>query len=149
MVLLIFFDIVSKFLATKYLLPIGRRPLFFGVELIYVLNNGAAFNIFAGARYFLIALTSIMLLVLLFLLFFGKFANTFVEVCFLLIISGGLGNLINRITTGIVVDFFNFTFVNFAVFNIADCYVSIGVALYIFYSIYNRFKPEETVGAKQ
>ncbi len=137
--LLIGLDMMSKLMATAYLKPIGRMPFIPGLELVYVLNDGAAFSLFAGNTFFLIVLTSISILALIVILFSGRFDKLFYEICFVLIISGGIGNLIDRITTGVVVDFFNFTFVNFAVFNVADCYVTVGVALFAIYYTKQEF----------
>ena len=52
-----------------------------------------------------------------------------IRAALVLILSGGIGNLIDRVLHGYVVDFFATTFVNFAVFNVADCFVCIGVGL--------------------
>ena len=64
--------------------------------------------------------------------FFWKKPSSWLERwVFILIFSGGLGNLIDRVLNGYVVDFFATTFMNFAVFNVADCFVCVGAALFV------------------
>ncbi len=130
LILLIAVDFITKQLATAYLKPIGRTPFIPGLELVYVLNEGVAFSMFSGSWFMVVLLPLVTICVLTVLLFLGKLGGGFNDYCFILIISGGIGNIIDRILYGHVVDFFNFTFVNFAVFNVADCFITIGVALY-------------------
>ena len=59
--------------------------------------------------------------------------------CLLLIFSGGIGNLIDRVAQGYVIDYFEFLFMDFAVFNMADVYVCLGVGLYARYVFYTEF----------
>lgn len=132
-VALIALDQITKYLATVYLAPVGTMPFLPGVmQLMYVLNDGAAFSLLAGNRIFLIAVTSLALLALLWYLFCSKkVTNRWERLALVLILSGGIGNLIDRILHGYVVDFFAVTFMDFAVFNVADCYVTVGVILLI------------------
>ena len=110
-------DQLTKHLATVYLAPVGAMPFIPGVmELRYVLNDGAAFSMLADAAVY----------------FFWKKPSSWLERwVFILIFSGGLGNLIDRVLNGYVVDFFATTFMNFAVFNVADCFVCVGAALFV------------------
>jgi signal peptidase II len=126
---LIALDQFSKYLATMYLAPIGTMPFLPGLELHYILNDGMAFSLFAGNRFLLIGVTSVALLAFAIYLFWKKPADKLEYISFVLILAGGIGNLIDRILYGYVVDFFNFTFVNFAVFNVADCFVTCGAVL--------------------
>lgn len=124
-------DQIAKVLATQYLAPVGTMPFLPGVmELRYVLNEGMAFSMLSGARWFLIGATSVALLALLWVIFCRRSKLKTLEYASLLLIAGGgIGNLIDRVLHGYVVDFFATTFVNFAVFNVADCFVCIGVGL--------------------
>ncbi len=141
--ILIAIDFITKQLATIYLQPVGRTSFLPGLELVYVLNEGVAFSMFSGSWLMVVALPMITVIVLIFLLFKGKLGGGFFDICFLMIISGGLGNLIDRILYGHVVDFFNFTFVNFAVFNVADCYITIGVVLYAIHMVLTELKSKK------
>lgn len=140
-VILIVIDQISKFLATQYLMPIGSAPLIPGIiELRYILNDGAAFSLFSGNRFLLIGVTSTALLALLVYLVWKKPENKLEYFSWLLVLSGGIGNLIDRILNGVVVDFFSFQFVNFAIFNVADIYVTCGVALLFVSICYGEYK---------
>lgn len=128
-------DQLTKHLATVYLAPVGAMPFIPGVmELRYVLNDGAAFSMLADAewgRVFLIVVTGLALAALAVYFFWKKPSFWLERWVFILIFSGGLGNLIDRVLNGYVVDFFATTFMNFAVFNVADCFVCVGAALFV------------------
>lgn len=125
-------DQLTKYLAQVYLQPVGTMQFIPGVmELRFVLNDGAAFSSFAGARSFLVLFTGIAIIALAVYLFWKKPEKWLERAAIVLLIGGGLGNLIDRVRTGVVVDFFATTFVDFAVFNVADCFVCIGAAMLI------------------
>lgn len=127
---LVALDQITKLLATQYLLPVGTAPLIPGIiELSYVLNDGAAFSFFSGNKFLLVGVTSVALIGLAVYLILKKPTNKREFYSWLLIFAGGVGNLIDRVLNGVVVDFFNLQFMNFAVFNVADIYVTCGVAL--------------------
>lgn len=127
-------DQLTKYFAQLYLQPVGTMPFIPGImELRFVLNDGAAFSSFAGARLFLILFTGIAIAALAVYLFWKKPPKRLERTALALLIGGGLGNLIDRVRTGVVVDFFATTFVDFAVFNVADCFVCVGAAMLILY----------------
>lgn len=127
-------DQLTKYFAQLYLQPVGTMPFIPGImELRFVLNDGAAFSSFAGARLFLILFTGIAIAALALYLFWKKPPKRLERTALVLLIGGGLGNLIDRVRTGVVVDFFATTFVDFAVFNVADCFVCVGAAMLILY----------------
>lgn len=139
-------DQLTKFLIVKNLAVLGTiAPFIPGVvQLRYTHNYGASFSILQGKQVFLITFTGVAMLVLMFLLFRGKFKSNAEKIAFIFIIGGGIGNLIDRVINGYVVDFIDLQFMNFAVFNVADCFVCVGVLLYIIYFVYN-----EIVNAKK
>lgn len=122
-------DQLLKVWATANLQPIGAMTLIpHVVELRYSLNEGMAFSLLWGKQGFLIAVTSVALIVLLGYLLLRK--PPFLErIAWTLVLGGGVGNLIDRIASGQVVDYINFLFVDFAIFNFADICVTVGVAL--------------------
>jgi len=123
-------DQVTKNVAVKYLKPIGSYPLWKDVfELTFCLNSGAAFSMLSDRRWLLITVTVIaMLLILAAGVMFRK-ASPFFFVSLGMIGGGGIGNMIDRISAGYVVDFFDFTLINFAIFNVADIFICVGAAL--------------------
>lgn len=143
--LLIGLDQLTKYWVTLALAPDGVAAFLPGImELRYVENDGAAFSMLANqewGRWFLIIVTSVALLVVLYLLLTRKLSDAkLCQAALVLIFAGGVGNLIDRIRTGYVVDFFATTFIDFAVFNVADCFITIGFALLILYFLLSEIK---------
>lgn len=123
-------DQLTKWLAVKFLEPIPTKPLIEGVlHLTYVENRGAAFGMLADNRWVFIVISTVTIMALLFFLYAGYSQNRLYAVSISLIISGGIGNMIDRIALGYVVDFIDFRLINFAVFNGADSFVCVGAAL--------------------
>ena len=124
-------DQLIKRWATAVLLPKTAMTLIPGVlELRYFLNDGMAFSMLAGKQKLLIAATSLMLLGVLWMLFARKL-TPLERVAWTLVLGGGIGNLIDRVLNGEVVDYINVLFMRFAVFNFADICVCVGVALWV------------------
>ncbi len=137
---LIALDQGTKYLAVKYLAPIDTLPLFQGIlHLTYAENTGAAFSILSGNQFFLKVVTLIAISLMVFVLYrlLKNPSETWLKVCFVLLISGGIGNLIDRVRLDSVVDFIDFRAINFAIFNGADSWVSIGTVL-LFYVVLTK-----------
>ena len=115
--------------ATANLMPVGAMQLIPGVvELRYSLNEGMAFSLLWGRQGFLIAVTSVALIALTVYLFWKR--PPLVErIAWTMVLGGGVGNLIDRVVSGRVVDYINLQFIDFAIFNFADIYVTGGIAL--------------------
>lgn len=114
-------------------------------ELEYVENDGAAFSSFSGKQGFLLAVT---IAVMLFVIFeFVRIPDgkryAWLRIDFLMIVAGALGNMIDRIRQGYVVDFFYFVPVNFPRFNVADIYVTLAMPLLIIL-LFFVYKDNET-----
>ena len=114
---------------------INKNFILFSLE--FVKNYGAAFNIFSGNRILLCSISIVFSIILLYLIFKKNFNNIFEELSYSFILGGTLGNGIDRILNGYVVDFINLNFINFPVFNIADISINIGfiLILYSFFKI--------------
>lgn len=126
------FDQIVKALAVRFLAPVTTVPIIPRVfHLTYIENTGAAFSIFAGKSIFLIVLTSALIAVLIWLLVSLPKTKAYLTMntAFALVIGGAVGNLIDRVRLGYVVDFFDFRLIGFAIFNVADCFVVVGCAL--------------------
>lgn len=105
-------------------------------KLSYVENRGAAFGIFQDMRYVFIVLTVLIVFFLLWLLKKEKTESRIFRTGITLMITGAVGNFIDRVSIGYVVDFINFHLINFPVFNVADCFVCIGAGLLIVYYLF-------------
>ena len=101
------------------------------MDLTFVENRGVAFGMFSGQRWFILLLTGIIAVGLVwFYVTMPKKKEYFpLRVSLVLVLSGAIGNIIDRLFRGYVVDFFEFTFFEWPVFNVADIYVVCGVIL--------------------
>ena len=125
-------DQLIKLWASNVLQPVGAMPLIpHVVELRFVLNQGMAFSLLSGKQLFLIAATSAALLLVAYALFFRSQGKYLQQAALILVLGGGIGNLIDRVLNGEVVDYINLLFMRFAVFNFADICVCVGVALWV------------------
>lgn len=127
-ILLVIIDQVSKLLVSKYLVDsnIVLIPKF--LLFSYIKNYGAAFGILEGKRVFFIIITVIVSAYLIYELIKSK--NKFDIISLVLIISGILGNFIDRVIFGYVRDFISFSIFD-PIFNLADSFIVIGVILYV------------------
>ena len=105
-------------------------------KLDFVKNYGAAFNIFSGSRIFLSLISILFSILLIYLIFRKNTLNLFDLYSYSFILGGTIGNGIDRIYKGFVVDFINLNIINFPVFNIADISINIG----FIFLLYNIFK---------
>ena len=125
-------DQAIKLWATQYLAPVEAITVIpHVVELRFVLNQGMAFSLLSGKQLFLIFATSAALLLVAYLLFFRSRGKRLQQAALVLVLGGGIGNLIDRVLNGEVVDYINLLFMRFAVFNFADICVCVGVALWV------------------
>lgn len=97
--------------------------------LKYTENTGVAFSMFSDNRWLLVGITSIMLIVVLAIFLSGKVTNKLELFSLSLIMAGGIGNLIDRISLGYVIDYIDVRIINFAIFNVADMCITIGAFL--------------------
>ena len=134
----IFIILIDQF--TKYLmfynykLFINKDFLLFRLD--FVKNYGAAFNIFNGSRIFLSLISIFFSILLIYLILRKNNLNEFDLYSFSFILGGTIGNGIDRILKGYVIDFINLNFISFPVFNIADISINIG----FIFLLYNIFK---------
>ena len=131
-VILILLDQGTKFWVLASLKPIHNMTLVEGfMDLTFVENRGVAFGMFSGQRWFILLLTGIIAVGLIwFYKAMPKKKEYFpLRVSLVMVLSGAIGNIIDRLFRGYVVDFFEFTFFEWPVFNVADIYVVVGVTL--------------------
>lgn len=143
-VVIVIIDQVTKYFAVNYLC--GKPAIQFikgFVEFVYAENTGVAFSMLSGGRWFFTILTFIVVIACLVYMYKGKAQkNLWLYWSLGVVISGAIGNLIDRVRFGYVVDFINPTFVDFAVFNIADCAVTLGALSLVAYLVFDMFKKE-------
>ena len=115
----------------------------------YVENTGMAFSLLSSETEFLSVITAVMLLVIIVLLLSGKIRDKLLYVSLLLVASGGAGNLYDRIMRGYVIDYIEPLFVDFAVFNFADCLITVGAFSMILYLVLDIIKERKTNRGKE
>ena len=130
----IFIVLIDQY--TKYLM-IYNKKLFINKDFLLskldlVKNYGAAFNILSGNRLFLSIISIIFSLILIYLIIRKKSSNKIDYLSYSFILGGTIGNGIDRILKGFVIDFINLNIINFPVFNIADISINIGFILLLF-----------------
>ena len=134
----IFIVLIDQF--TKYLVFYNEELFtdkdFLLFKLDIVKNYGAAFNIFSGSRIFLSLISIFFSILLIYYIFRKNNLNTFDLYSYSFILGGTIGNGIDRIYRGFVVDFINLNIINFPVFNIADISINVG----FIFLVYNIFK---------
>ncbi len=144
---LVVIDQLIKLLVIEHLEPIGSLTLIDGfIQLNYAENTGAAFGSFSDKTSFLSIFTFAIIL-LGFVYLFAKKRKVDAEyVCISLIIAGGLGNLVDRVFRGFVVDYIEPLFIDFAIFNFADILVTcscVVLVIWLLYQIYCEAKEEK------
>lgn len=140
-ILIVAFDQITKYFASLKLADGSVAKFIPGVvQFKYAENTGMAFSMLSGARWVFIALTVVVCVGVFYYLFSNRCKSLWLYWSLGVILSGGIGNLIDRIRFGYVVDFIEPTFVNFAIFNIADCAVTCGAVVLVGYLLYDAFK---------
>lgn len=136
-------DQIIKLAVVNLLKPIGTFvliPRF--LEFTYSENSGAAFGMLQNNSIFFAVLTIVISIVIFGFLVKYKHHNLLSKISCLMIIAGGLGNLVDRLRLHYVVDFIHFYFFNY-IFNFADCLVTVGVALMVIYVVFFMEKLEK------
>lgn len=133
-ILLVFIDQITKYFAMVYLKDNNAIKLIDGVfELNYLENRGAAFGMSKGQKLFFIFIAVVILSIILYVLI--KAPNhkkyTKLHIALVLVASGAVGNMIDRIKLDYVVDLLYFSLINFPIFNVADIYVTVSAIVLI------------------
>ena len=140
-------DQLTKWLTVVNLEEWESFPLWQDVfHFTYVKNTGMAFGMLKEHRWVFMLVSTILILGMGIYLYGMKSENRLYDVSMALILSGGIGNMIDRIFLGYVVDFIDCRFINFAVFNGADSFVCVGAGLLmlaLILDIVKEFKKEK------
>ncbi len=131
---LVVIDQLVKYLVRANI-PLGQSVPFipYLLDLTYVQNTGAAFSILRAHTWLLTLISAVVVMVMCALILKGFFKNRLGLWSAALVLAGGMGNLIDRAVFGYVTDMFKTVFMDFAVFNVADCCITIGVPLLFLY----------------
>ncbi len=147
---LTFIDQLTKYAAVVTVKINGPKEFLFGLfQFRYTENTGAAFSSFSDNTNLLSVFTVAVIVIGLIVVLSRKLKPNFLNFCLILILSGGIGNAVDRIRLGYVVDFIEPLFIDFAVFNFADCCITVGAFLMIGYEIYDLIKDSKLKKQKQ
>jgi len=133
-------DQLTKWLAVVFLKSVSTVPIIKGVlHLTYLENTGAAFGMFnkPEQRWIFLTVSTVAILAMVFYLFSGLCEGKLAGVALAMLISGGIGNMIDRLLLGYVVDFIDFRLIHFAIFNGADTFVCVGAGLLVLALIFD------------
>ncbi|MBO8204478.1 signal peptidase II [Prochlorococcus marinus] len=130
-IFIILIDQITKYLM-YYNYEIFLNKDFILFKLDFVKNYGAAFNIFSGSRIFLSIVSIIFSIILIYLILKKTYSNLSELYSYSFILGGTIGNGIDRIVKGFVIDFINLNIIKFPVFNVADIFINIGFILLIY-----------------
>ena len=132
-VILVILDQISKFVATANLMGKSKYIVIKGLLSFNYLeggNKGAAWGIFSGKILMFVIITIIAIVIIS--IFIRNITGTMVlQYIFGMLMAGAVGNLIDRVVNGSVVDFICFEFIDFPIFNVADCYVTVSCVLIV------------------
>lgn len=139
--ILVIIDQITKYLTVQNI-ELGEVIEFIPniVSLTYVRNTGAAFSILEGQMWFFYIVTTIVVAVLIYYMYTEARNERFLGVLLAVILAGAIGNFIDRLVLQYVVDMIKLEFIDFAIFNVADSYLTVGVILLFIYTIYQERK---------
>ena len=141
MVVLVAIDQIIKYFVELNLKPVSVRPFIPGfIQLHYHRNDGAMMGFLDGKITTVTILAVICMIGIVILMFTDIIKTKLDYVCIVMIATGGIGNIIDRVCRGYVVDYIEYLFVDFYIFNFADCLITVGAFLMIFYQIYLMIK---------
>lgn len=134
--LVVIIDQVIKYFVAMYLPQAGVvTAIPHLLDLYYVENRGVAFGMFENMRWIFVALTSVIIVILLYIIIFKKIRSKMFLISSALIIGGGIGNLIDRVLYGYVIDYLQLSFFS-PVCNFADYAVTVGTVLLVIYLLF-------------
>lgn len=149
---IVIFDQLIKVAALNVLSQLPDQTYVFipgFADFHYVQNTGAAFSMFSNATWLLALLSIVLVIALFYVLYRTKnYKSRLLRLALLFIIGGAIGNMIDRIFLGFVRDMIEFTFVKFAVFNVADSFVCIGAVLLGIFLLFYWDKNKKDTGLK-
>lgn len=146
-IVLLAVDQISKYFVLLYLRPAGPFTIINGLlELTYLENTGAAFGLFKNVMWLVVAVTIIAFFAIFVLLFRYRGHTFFSYTASALLIAGGIGNLLDRIFYGFVVDFIHVLFFDY-IFNFADCCITVGAVFFVIHVLVISYREKKAEGS--
>lgn len=134
-------DQIVKYWALHTLSTVTSIPIIQNIfHLTYVENRGAAFSILQNQKWLFLTLTPLIIIGIIWILYRNMVYTKCGKIGVYLILAGAIGNFIDRIWHGFVIDLFDFRLIHFPVFNVADIYVVCGVILFFYYYLVQHDK---------
>ena len=134
-------DQLTKWLAVAFLEGQPSFPIWQDVlHLTFAKNEGAAFGMLSNHRWVFMIFSTVAIIGLLIYLFRFRPKSRYVQITLAMIVGGGIGNMIDRVILGYVIDFIDFTLINFAIFNVADSFVTVGAFMLMGYLIWDMIR---------
>lgn len=141
-------DMWVKHWTVEVLKEVGSMEVIPGfLALTYAENKGAAFSMLSGARWFFIVVAAIFIGILWYMYKKNYFTTWWSKLGAVMIVAGTVGNAIDRVRYGYVVDMFEVLFMKFAIFNVADIFITVGAVFFLLYMFVTEFddkKKKET-----
>lgn len=149
-VVAVILDQLSKYIVVRNIELYETVPFIKGFMSFYhTRNTGAAFSMFSDKRWVFMVFSFISMGLIVYMLIKEYRRHPLMNVSLAMVLGGGVGNMIDRIRLGYVVDFFHTDFVNFAVFNVADCFITVGAVLLGVYVVFFEAKVEKKLQAEK
>lgn len=143
-ILALILDIISKQWAVSNIMGTNGIPIIENVfHLTYLENTGVAFGMLQDKRAIFITMSIIVLVILAIYFYMAANKNIWLKLGTALIFSGSIGNMIERVSKGYVVDFLDFRLINFPIFNVADIAVCVGAGALIIYFMFFADRHDE------
>lgn len=147
--LLVLIDQLSKLAVLRYIRPLNTLPLWEGVfHLTYCENRGAAFGILQNKFGLFYLITAIVVIFITVYIAKKRPQSRVLNISLTLLVGGALGNVIDRLFRGFVVDFFDFRLIHFPIFNPADCFVVCGTFLLAVYILFLEGRQKSEINKK-
>lgn len=132
--LIVAVDQLTKYLTVSHIPYGGHKELLHGfLCLTFAKNTGGGWSILSGHTWLLAVVSVVFFAVMLFAVAKKFFTGKAQLICIFAVLGGGIGNLIDRVRLGYVVDMLETEFISFPVFNVADCFISCGAIALVFF----------------
>lgn len=149
-VVAVILDQVTKYFVVQGIELYETKPFIPGVMSLYhTRNTGAAFSMLSEHRWVFMVFSVISMGMIIYILVKEYKRHILMNISLGMILGGGIGNMIDRIRLEYVVDFFHTDFVDFAIFNVADCFITVGAVLLAVYLLFFESKVEKRIAEEQ